>query len=219
MGMRDDYRLHRVIQPAVSMALISVDRAKDVLGIPSSDTSQDGMIGRQIASVSAAINQYCDRIFVQQGYRDQFRSVYSWCAYGHPLMLRRFPIAVDENGDPILAVTQDGVEQFKYEANLDTGALYRLDENTSAPSAWAGASITVDYTAGYAVIPDDIQAAASEWVASRFSTSGRDPTLRSQTIPDIIVETYAASGGSEMSGSSMPSGARDLLAGYIVMSV
>lgn len=218
MSVYDEYRLHRVIRPAMSMNLIKLDRAKDVLGIPAGDTSQDGMLGRQIASVSAAINTYCDRIFVRQGYRDTFRSVYSWCGYGRALMLRRNPICVDEEDVPIVIVTEDNLAHTDFEVDIGTGALYRLD-TYGAPHGWGASLVVVEYDAGFDPIPDDVQAACTEWVAARWSARGRDPTVRSQTIPDVIAETYTTSADSSGSVASIPGGARDLLAGYIVLGV
>jgi len=200
----------------MSMALISVERAKDVLGIPPEDHTQDGMLGRQIAAVSMAVSSYCDRTFVQQTYRDQFRSVCNWMGFGHPLFLRQYPICVDESTHlPLVTIVEDGAPFTDYEAYLARGALYRLD-GVGNVCGWSAGLIVVDYTAGYAVIPEDIQAAATEWVAARWSARGRDPTVRSQTIPDVISESYFS--GSDMSVTSIPSGARDLLAPYRVVA-
>jgi len=206
----DSYKLHRVITPATSLALISVARAKDVLGIPADDTSQDGMIGRQIDAVSAAINAYCERVFVKQVYRDQIRSVCNWLGFGHPLFTLQKPICTDAEGLPLLTVTESGALYSDIEVQLDTGALYRLD--ASGQSGWSDSLIQIDYTAGYEIIPPDVQAAATEWVAARWSARGRDPTLRSYTIPDVITEAYFS--GADQSVTSIPAGARDLLAPY-----
>ena len=68
------YRITRVITPAESLALVSVDQAKAALGIDIADTSQDAALQAQIDSVSAAVNNWCDRVFVVQTYRDQIRN-------------------------------------------------------------------------------------------------------------------------------------------------
>ncbi|HEX2634803.1 MAG TPA: phage head-tail connector protein [Bradyrhizobium sp.] len=198
---------------------MTLDQVKAALGIPAADTSQDASLQAQIASVSQAINRYLDRIVPQQMYRDQFRYL-SNCNYpGEPLQLRQYPIAVDGNGDPLASITEDGVavDPAYYEADTDRGLLYRLDG--ADPYGWAGALIIVDYTAGYLPIPEDIQAAALDWVAARYHSQGRDPALRSETIPDILTQVYAGESGAGTAGGAIPAAARNLLEPYRLYSL
>jgi hypothetical protein len=215
----NNYQFTRVITPAQSMALISLDQAKDALGIASSDTSQNGILGRQIAQVSAAINTLCDRIFVRQGYRDQFRYVNNWLQFGEPLQTRQYPIALDQDGLPVVIVNEGGVilDVSEWEVFTEAGSLYRLD-GMGAISMWTGQTIFVDYDGGYDVIPDDIQAAAVEWLAASWVSRGRDPTVRSETIPDVITQTYQSS-ATNTSAFTVPSGSRDLLLKYMAISL
>ena len=96
------YRITRVITPAASMALVSVEDAKAALGIKVDDTTQDAAVTRQIEATSQAINNYCDRVFVVQVYRDQVRNARGY--FGEPLVTRQYPIVVDEAGVPLVAV-------------------------------------------------------------------------------------------------------------------
>jgi hypothetical protein len=209
------YRISRTVTPAASMALVTLDQAKLVLGI--TDTSQDAALMAQINQVSAAIHRYCDHILVQQGYRDQFRYVCNWMLIGEPLPLRQYPLALDTNGYPVVAVVEDGasVDPASIEANDERGYLYRID--SGGAYGWTGLLITVDYTAGYDPVPEDLQAAALEWLSARWYSVGEDPALRSETIPDLITQVYNGGSGSDAGGgAAMPAAVRDLLAPYVV---
>jgi hypothetical protein len=200
------------------MALISVEDAKAALGIEDADTSQDAALTRQIDAISQAINNWCDRVFVVQTYRDQVRNA---CGYfGEPLVVRQYPIVVDEAGVPLVAISEDGaaLDAAYLEVYPETGAVYRLDA-AMAPSAWAVALAVVDYTAGYDPIPADVQGACLEWLTLRWHAVGRDPALRSETIPDLITQVYAGDAGAGTSGGAMPAGARDMLAPYKIWTV
>lgn len=214
--MISQYRISRTVTPAATMALVTLDQAKLVLGI--TDTANDAALSAQIGQVSAAIQRYCDRVLVQQGYRDQFRYVLNWMLVGEPLPLRQYPLAVDENGYPIASVVQDGVsvDAATLEANTDRGYLYRLDGGGAF--GWTGMLITVDYTAGYDPVPEDLQAACLEWLSGRWYSVGEDPALRAETIPDLITQTYnggSSSGGEAGGAAAMPMSVRDMLAPFV----
>ena len=211
--MRTDYRISRTIVPAASLALVTVEQAKATLGIDAADTGQDTALAALIGQVSAAIHRYIDRILVQQGYRDQFRYVANWMFVGEPLQLWQYPVALDEDGAPVAAIVQDGnpVDAALYEADDERGLLYSID--ASGAYGWTGLLITVDYTAGYDPIPEDVQAAALDWLTARWHSEGRDPSLRSETVPDLLAQTYA--GADPMVSSGIPGTTRDLLAPYM----
>jgi len=211
--MRTEYRISRTVVPAGSLALVTVEQAKATLGIDAADTSQDTALAALIDHVSAAIHRYIDRILVQQGYRDQFRYVANWMFVGEPLALWQYPVTLNEDGAAVAAIVQDGntVDAALYEANDERGLLYSID--ASGAYAWTGLLITVDYTAGYDPIPDDVQAAALDWLTARWHSEGRDPSLRSETVPDLLAQTYA--GVDPMAATGIPGTARDLLAPYM----
>lgn len=207
------YSITRVITPADSMELITLDQAKAALGIPPTDTSQDAKLTAQIASVSAAVNNYCNRVFVVQTYQDQLRYVTNWLYPGQPIRTRQFPLI-----DP-LTVTQDGtaLDPTALEVSPSEGAIYRLDGALVA--AWTGTSILVDYTAGFDPIPADVQGACLEWVMIRYRSLGRDPTIRSETIPDLISQTFDSSYGTGSGASAVPPTVSDFLTPYKVWMV
>jgi len=211
--MRTAYRITRTIVPAASLALVTVGQAKATLGIDVSDTSRDTALQALIGQVSAAIHRYIDRILVQQGYRDQFRYVANWMRVGEPLQVWQYPVALDEEGAPLATIVQDGtaVDAALYEVNDERGLLYSID--ASGAYGWTGLLITIDYTAGYDPIPEDVQAAALDWLTARWHSEGRDPSLRSETVPDLLAQTYA--GADPMAATGIPGTARDLLEPYM----
>jgi hypothetical protein len=212
--MTPNYRISRVIVPAGSLALITLDQAKAALGIDPADTSQDAALTHQIDAVSTAIDNWCGRTFVRQTYRDQLRFVCNWLGPGEPLVTRQWPIPVDVDGEPILTATEDGtiLDQAMWEANIDSGELYRLDGSNMAAS-WTGSTVILDYDGGYDEIPADVQSAALEWLTGRWAAQGRDPALRSESIPDVITQVWSSDAVSTTT-SSMPSLVRDWLTPY-----
>ena len=206
------YRITRVITSATSLDLVTLDQAKALLGIDLADTSKDAQISQHISATSAAINNYCDRVFVQQVYRDQVRNAYG--GYGEPFITRQYPIAVDVAGVPLVAVTEAGValDPAYLEVYPEAGSLYRLD-GTAAPYAWNTATLVVDYTAGFDPIPADVQGACLEWISIRYNAVGRDPSVRSETIPDLITQVYSSSGDTS-DATGMPGAVREWLTPY-----
>jgi hypothetical protein len=207
----------RVTTPATSLDLVSLDQVKTLLNIPLTDTSHDALLAQQITATSRAVNNFCDRIFVVQSYRDQIRNP---CGYwGEPLVTRQYPIVLDTDGiTPLVTVTESGValDPALLEVYPDTGGLYRLDD-TANPSAWTDPLLVVDYTAGFDPVPEDVQGACLEWLSARFYLVGRDPTLRSETIPDLITQVYGSR--SDVTASDIPGGVRDWLIPYKVWTV
>jgi len=177
--MPSPHQISTVITPAKSLWLIDLDAALDELGLTSDGGSVDNQVGRMIGQVSAAINNYCNRVFVRQSYRDQFRNFCSASTYGSPLMLSQAPVAADTNGDLVLTVSEDGnaVDTTEWEVFASIGMLYRLN-SSGGPASWSGSLIVVDYDAGYDLIPDDVQSAAMRWLSMRYSTRGRDTQLK-----------------------------------------
>ncbi len=203
-----------VITPATSFALATLDEAKAALGIDPSDTSQDAAVQMQIDAVSAAVSNYCNRIFVVQTYRDQLRGHCG--SYGEPISTRQWPIVLSETGVPQVVVTENGaaLDPSLLEVYPDTGALYRLDGALS-PSLWASPLLVIDYQAGYETVPPDLRGATLEWLTARWGATGRDPGLRSETIPDVITQVYSdAASASASSAAAMPAGVRAWLGPY-----
>ena len=205
------YVISRVITPATSLALMTLDQAKAALGIPLTDTSQDAAIQQEIDAVSAAIHNYCDRVFVRQSYRDQIRSVCAWLPTGYPIQTQQWPIPLDNTGAPVLTVTENGtlIDPALWEAEVETGSIYRLDTSAMMFS-WTAQVLVLDYDGGYDVIPADVQGAALEYLTARWASRGRDPALRREIIPDVISQDWYT----DATTPSMSATVRDWLSSY-----
>jgi hypothetical protein len=186
------YRLTRVVTPAESLALVTLEEVKTALGIPDTDTSQDAMLQLQIDSVSAAIDNYCSRTFVRQTYRDQIRHASHWLKMGSPLKTRQSPIPTAADGTPVLTITENGtaLDPTLWEVELGTGELYRLD-SAGCMGWWMSELIVIDYDAGFDTIPADVRIAALEWINAGWMARGRDPAVRSEAVFDVLTVNYA----------------------------
>ena len=97
------------------------------------------------------------------------------------------------------------------------GRLRRLSDDT--PSAWSTAKIVVTWKAGFSVatalatnIDPGIEAAAIEQVKAMLFGADRDPTIRSESAPDIAATSYSVPGGDVMGANVLLPAVRDMLA-------
>lgn len=212
------YSFTRIVTPATSMALVTLDQAKVSLGIDLLDTSQDAAIQQQIDIVSMEINNYCARIFVVQAYQDRLRYVVNYLCPGDPLRTRQKPI-VEDAGVPVVTVAEDGatIDPSLWEVSSDEGLLYRL--NGTMVGSWTGTTILINYTAGFDPIPPDVQGAALDWLRSRWSAKGRDPAIRSETANDVASFTYFDWSGSGAMEAGAPPNAARILRPYQLIAI
>lgn len=164
-----------VLEPATSLLLADLETAKDELGIAPEDTSQDARISRYLAQASSQIHRYCDRIFPMQVYRNVFHRDWWRTNLCGPLIAAAWPIV------EVIGVSADGSVVDEYLVQADAGLVYR-----SGYSGFTAADTVLDYRAGYAQIPADIEAAAIRLVRWNQGVRGwdvdspRDPMLRSR---------------------------------------
>ena len=79
----------------------------------------------------------------------------------------------------------------------------------------------VQYTAGFATVPDDVQEACAEWVAALYNLSLRDPQIGHQVNTDGSAKGYGSLDEEVLAGrrTGPPGRVRALLAPYIRRSV
>lgn len=122
------------------------------------------------------------------------------------LSLSRWPVV------ELTSVTENdvAVETGGYEA--DGRMLYRISGDTRI--CWPCGQIVVEYSAGYEIVPDDLKFAAIKFVQAEWAQGGRDPLLRSESIPDVISREYWVDPTKE---SVIPAEVMDLLerGGYV----
>ena len=169
-------------------ALTTLDRVKLELGETSS--VYDALLTAKILEASADIESHLTRMLPRAGLTERFWGE-PWCV--EYLMLARWPVA------EITSVTVDdvAVDDDEYRLDEETGHLYRLDES-GYPSVWEWCKdIVVVYTGGYLMpeetsptLPASLEGAAVELVASYWLSRGRDPKVRSESIPGLSEVSY-----------------------------
>lgn len=195
------YCLTTVNTPAASRLLTTLANVKAVLGI--TDGAQDTYLNLIIPQASAACENYCNRVFAQETLTDAFRLQYPWFpgfpdAHVAPLQLTRWPLVsvtsvIETDGQGVATTLTAGTD---YESDMDAGQVFRLDTYGN-PRNFATYRVAIQYVAGYALpgdvsptMPADIEQAAIEMVKAMWAARKRDPNLRSETIPELISNTY-----------------------------
>jgi hypothetical protein len=207
----DSIRTLVVVTPAESQDLITVEDARDELGIE--NRKHDKRLQRYITQTSAAIAAYTRRVWLQETvqetiYRSYFQSYWNpyWNPYAYsnwqrwryidrsaqPVALARYPVPqivqiLEINSDTILDPTE-------YLLDSDFGLLYRYDPIAGAIFAWTGAeTLQVTYISGFADlddIPPDVQQACLTQIRHRWWAWNRDPAVRSINVPGVQEEAY-----------------------------
>lgn len=179
-------RLSTIETAASDQNLTTVAYVKEDLGITS--LSEDSYLQRMIAAASKEASTYCARIFVEETIEDTF--YIRQCV--DKLTLSRFPV----NDIVSVTVAGDAIASTLYRLDEDTGFLYRLDTDGDLCD-WDAEITVVQFTSGYATIPADLETAVIDLIKARRSARTRDPSVRSERVPDVMEVTYWVSGPGE----------------------
>lgn len=179
--------------------LVTLEEAKVWLQID--DTSRDALITRLISSSSLLVQRHCGRHF-PLGSRVETRDGHG----GQAMVLKNWPViavaSVVVNGLAIAAAIGQG-GGFYWTSDEQGGATvylrgYGFDRGQ--------ANVVLSYTAGYAVIPEDLQQAVLLTVQSQLGSQDIDPNLAGEAIPGTWSGTYRSTGI-----GSIPDSAKQLL--------
>lgn len=243
--------------PAGAYDLTTLANVHDELEIPGTDTSSDSFLSRAITQISAAIANYCNRVFAVEQVQDVAyidQDPYPWQTPGgvKPLQLSRFPLVnsavVAFTGNTHGTATVDGIPTAAaalltpgmpvfggglaagasigtvdpaagsatllpstvapaaasgvsfttgiqviqtlangltqtlnagadFTVDADLGQLLRLNPFTGVQMTWEPVPTRVNYAAGYATVPPDLEMATLQMVTARFKSRGRDPNV------------------------------------------
>lgn len=174
-----------VTAAASSYLLTDLATVKAELGIESKKFDAD--LKRYVKAASTAAAQYCNRVFPVESLKDEFWPARDSWPISSPggvqvLQLTRWPVVT------VATVTEDGtalVEGTDFRVDSKLGQLYRLGTTDSYPRPWPRVAIAVEYSAGYAELPDDLVDAVVKLVKTRWFSRGRDPMLMSETVTGI----------------------------------
>ena len=166
-----------------------------------SGSTDDAFLSRAITSCSAAVAQYCNRVFAIENVVDTFLfgKRYNGATPAleiGPIQLFKRPIvsitSITENGVALTANTD-------YVVDKDPSQIYRLD-GSGNEKVWGIYPIVVTYSAGYVLpstnntppktLPTDITDAAGRVVFSRYAERGRDPFVKIVTAFGIGQTEY-----------------------------
>lgn len=165
---------------------VSVEAARRQCGIASGDTSQDAQLTLLIAAARAHIEKYCSiRLPVQtvmvpcDGFADLFRL---------PEAPAKSVVAIhytDAEGDA------DMVPEAAYEFRPDElRPSIVLAHGQSWPSIRQGSRIIAELVVGYDALPKDLEAALLLMVASQFTFSGGDLSVRREEVEGVGSTQY-----------------------------
>jgi hypothetical protein len=171
-------------------ALTTLETLKAELGITGS--ASDARLTRLITHVSSQIETFLGRNLERRAVTDTFIRSRRF------LFLTAWPVVGS------VTVTSDGtaLTSDQYVLDADEGILsqpvYGVGYGSPCGYLWYG-TVTVDYTGGYllpgsvgANLPGDIERAALDLAIRYHHVGGRDPTLRSETVPGVLEQSWSA---------------------------
>jgi uncharacterized phiE125 gp8 family phage protein len=189
-----------IVTPAQSELLTTLDRVRSELRI--SSDADDEVLMAKIAEASSDIQTAIGKRLPSEEVRETF-----WhdddVRHRHDLR-HSFPSETTlflsrRSISKLASVAVDGttVELSEVRFDLDAGLLDRLSTD-GLPRRWCfGKCVIVAYTAGYVLpgtagrnLPPAIEGAAVALVSDYWASRGRDPTLRSESIPGVIERQF-----------------------------
>lgn len=178
-------RIPSIASP-VSQSLATRSNVKADLGITT--TTEDTYIDRLIAAASLDAVNYCGRLFLKDTIVDTF--YISRCV--DILVTSRAPIVT------VSSITVDGIALTTndYTIEKETGFIRKLDEDGDLED-WDAEKTVITYEGGYTAVPADLEAAVISLIKGRRAARRRDPSVRSEKVPDVLETTYWVKGPGE----------------------
>jgi hypothetical protein len=187
----------KILQPADNFALMTLDELKTVLGIASSDTSNDPQLQQLIDWYSASVSQITNRVFAREKVRETWRDLGS-----RRVFLSHWP------------VKETDIESVECPRGaLVPGTDYELEEGSGKLSLFGSRAepIVVTYTGGFVLpdeAPDDLKNAAAILIRQGRTAAQRDAVagIRSISHKDSRVMFFdpnqSSGGGGAAAGAS-----------------
>jgi hypothetical protein len=167
--------------------------------------AEDATLARYISESSLQLAHACNRVFAQETLSEQFR-----LDEAKPvLVLARRPAA-------ITSISEDDAAPLTnadWEMDGNGGLLYRLEDDRRI--AWTASKVVVAYSAGFDLpggAPSDLQKAARTLVRAQWLAKGRDPLVRSESVPGVYEVAYWV--GSLPGGAAWPAEIESVIAAY-----
>jgi hypothetical protein len=188
------------ITPATSGDLTTLATAKRELGVTFS--TDDARIEDLVTAASAMCAQHCNR---PEGFgRATVKQVERLVRSRDALILSR------DLSPAIISIVEDGVTLTVPNWEIDGTLLYRLEDDERV--CWSrGAKVEITYEAGLTLpgsVPADLERAALTVVQTLYSSAGRDPAIKAESVDGVGSVTYDMRSGAE----AVPAGCCALLA-------
>jgi hypothetical protein len=138
----------KVITPAINFDLLTLDEAKLMLGIATTDTSQDAQLALQISGWSVYAAEVCNRTFAREKVIETWREVGDGRVFltHWPVKEADIESVVAPGGTPLIA--------GEYELEEASGKLSHIANPGGPVSTLWGAPAVIKYTGGY-LLPDE----------------------------------------------------------------
>jgi len=154
------------------MSLVSLADMKTHLGI--GDATYDTFLTEQLNLFSSAIENYCGRVFTETSYTQTFykedfdpeKVVTSIIAYHYPITT----VTTITEYSPTAGTE---ITSTNYRAHLVSGTIYKIDDD-GYKTTWLGdydsnSYLTLEYDAGYATVPYEIQDVVKSLITDRYN--------------------------------------------------
>jgi len=157
----------KVLQAANTYDLLTLDEAKLLLGIASTDTSKDELLQMQISIYSATVAEMCNRTFAKEKVEETWRELYDGRCF-----LTHYPVKEAD----VESVYSAGnlYDATGYELEEISGKLSNVVIDAPESSPWPQ-SVIVTYTGGFN-LPDEAPLPLKQAVA----LSIREEMIRSR---------------------------------------
>ena len=132
----------KVLTPAANFDLLTLDEAKEMLGMSTNDTSSDQQLQLFIDISSQTVMRLCNRIFAREEIRESWREING----GHRIFPSHWPIW-----------EEDVVSVESPPGNVLAPGAYELEEGSGKISVFTGGftePVVVHYWGGY-TLPDE----------------------------------------------------------------
>lgn len=183
-----------VLTPAADPALLSIEELRAAAGLAAGDDSQDTTLTSLGEEAAEWIASLCGVRTAGRNaptmLRESLRETFPPGPRRSELILARRFIAT------VTSVTENNVtltEDVDFVLLDDRGVLER--QIGGYPVPWRWATIVVEYDAGFdngspANLPPVIKGVAADYVTQRYTSAGRDPSIRSETTVDLDTVAY-----------------------------
>lgn len=177
----------RVTSPAADLSLLTIEQLRAAAGLASDDDSQDAELeplGEAIAAdIATACRTESDGVNPPTLKEETVVETFWNCDRADEVFLsRRFVSSVSAVSERETALTTDD-----YVLDAEAGMLRRVIGGR--PWAWYTGDLSVTYVAGFATVPADLVAIATDLARHRLSAAAVDPLEKATTIEIPDVET------------------------------